>query len=39
MSGLFADIDGKNGAVAVQTANDDFGGKVLGQPIELLSVA
>ena len=34
MSSLFADIDGKNGAVAVQMAIDDFGGKVLGQPID-----
>jgi branched-chain amino acid transport system substrate-binding protein len=37
MSSLFADIDGKNGAIAVQMAIDDFGGKVLGQPIELVS--
>ena len=38
MSSLFADIDGKNGAVAVQMAIDDFGGKVLGKPIELLTM-
>ncbi|GAC1390775.1 MAG: ABC transporter substrate-binding protein [Variovorax sp.] len=37
MSSLYADIDGKNGALAVQMAIDDFGGKVLGQPIELVS--
>ena len=37
MSSVFADIDGKNGAVAIQMAIDDFGGKVLGRPIELLS--
>jgi branched-chain amino acid transport system substrate-binding protein len=36
MSGLYADIEGKNGAIAIQMAIDDFGGKVLGQPIELL---
>ena len=37
MSSVFADIDGKNGALAIQMAIDDFGGKVLGRPIELLS--
>ncbi|NIC40621.1 ABC transporter substrate-binding protein [Aquabacterium sp. A08] len=37
MSSLYADIDGKNGALALQMAIDDFGGKVLGKPIELLS--
>ncbi|WP_066268437.1 ABC transporter substrate-binding protein [Hydrogenophaga palleronii] len=37
MSSLYSDIDGKNGALAIQMAIDDFGGKVLGQPIELLS--
>ena len=37
MSGLYADVEGKNGALAMQMAIDDFGGKVLGQPIELLS--
>ncbi|MDA8447703.1 ABC transporter substrate-binding protein [Paracidovorax valerianellae] len=37
MSSLYADVEGKNGAVAIQMAIDDFGGKVLGQPIELLS--
>jgi len=37
MSSLYADVEGKNGAVAIQMAIDDFGGKVLGQPIELLT--
>ncbi|MBS0427500.1 MAG: ABC transporter substrate-binding protein [Proteobacteria bacterium] len=37
MSSLDADIEGKNGALAIQMAIDDFGGKVLGQPIELMS--
>jgi branched-chain amino acid transport system substrate-binding protein len=30
-------VEGKNGAVAIQMAIDDFGGKVLGKPIELLT--
>ena len=38
MSSNYADVDGKNGAVAIQMAIDDFGGKVLGQPIELLTL-
>ena len=37
MSSLYADVDGKNGAMAIQMAIDDFGGKVLGKPIELVS--
>jgi len=37
MSGLYADVEGKNGALAMQMAIDDFGGKVLGQNIELVS--
>ena len=37
MSSLYADVEGKNGAVAIQMAIDDFGGKGLGQPIELIS--
>lgn len=37
MSSLYADVDGKSGAMAIQMAIDDFGGKALGQPIELLS--
>ncbi|MEG1455992.1 MAG: ABC transporter substrate-binding protein, partial [Comamonas sp.] len=37
MSSLYADVEGKNGAVAIQMAIDDFGGKLLGQPIEMVS--
>jgi branched-chain amino acid transport system substrate-binding protein len=37
MSGLYADVDGKGGATAIQMAIDDFGGKVNGMPIELLT--
>lgn len=37
MSGAYADLDGKNGAMAIQMAIDDFGGKVNGLPVELLS--
>ncbi len=37
MSGLYADLEGKHGATAIQMAIDDFGGKVLGMPIELMS--
>ncbi|MDM0113267.1 ABC transporter substrate-binding protein [Variovorax sp. J22R133] len=37
MSSLYADLEGKNGAMAIQMAIDDFGGKALGQPIELLT--
>ena len=37
MSSLYADIEGKYGVRAIQMAIDDFGGKALGQPIELLS--
>jgi branched-chain amino acid transport system substrate-binding protein len=37
MSSLYSDVEGKNGAMAIQMAIDDFGGKVLGQPIELMS--
>ncbi|MCZ2496238.1 ABC transporter substrate-binding protein [Xylophilus sp. Kf1] len=37
MSSLYADLEGKNGVIAIQMAIDDFGGKVLGQPIELLT--
>ncbi|RQO57433.1 ABC transporter permease [Variovorax sp. KBW07] len=36
MSSLYADVEGKNGAIAIQMAIDDFGGKVNGMPIELL---
>ncbi len=38
MSGLYADLEGKGAATAIQMAIDDFGGKVLGKPIELLTV-
>lgn len=38
MSSVYADVDGKNGVLAVQMAIDDFGGKVNGMPIELLSM-
>ena len=37
MSSLYSDVEGKNGALAIQMAIDDFGGKVLGMPIELIS--
>ena len=37
MSSLYADVEGKGGATAIQMAIDDFGGKVNGQAIELLT--
>ncbi len=37
MSSLYSDVDGKGGATAIQMAIDDFGGKVNGLPIELLT--
>jgi branched-chain amino acid transport system substrate-binding protein len=37
MSGLFADISGPGALVAVNMAVNDFGGKVLGRPIEVIS--
>ena len=37
MSSLYADIDGPAGAEVVRWAAQDFGGKVLGRPIEVLS--
>lgn len=37
ISGAYGDLDGKNGSMAIQMAIDDFGGKVNGVPIELLS--
>lgn len=37
MSGPYADIDGKAGSIAIQMAIDDFGGKLLGKPIELIT--
>lgn len=37
MSSLYSDVDGRNGAIAAQMAIDDFGGTVLGRPIELVT--
>lgn len=37
MSTVYADLDGKLGATAIQMAIDDFGGKVNGKPIQLLA--
>jgi len=37
MSGLYADIGGPGSLFAAQMAVQDFGGKVLGKPIEVLS--
>ena len=37
MSGLYSDITGPNLVTAVKMAVDDFGGKVLGKPIEVLA--
>src|SRR3954447_8577864 len=37
MSGLFADISGPGAVAAVNMAVADFGGKVLGRPIEVIS--
>jgi branched-chain amino acid transport system substrate-binding protein len=36
LSGLYADLDGPGGAEAIKMAVEDFGGKVLGKPIEVL---
>jgi branched-chain amino acid transport system substrate-binding protein len=36
MTGLFADISGPGAVTAIKMAVDDFGGKVLGRPIEVL---
>ena len=38
MSGPYADVIGAGGVEAIKMAIDDFGGKVLGQPIQLLTV-
>ena len=38
LSGLYADLEGKGGQAAIQMAIDDMGGKVLGQPVQILSV-
>jgi branched-chain amino acid transport system substrate-binding protein len=37
MSGLYADLDGPGGTEAIKMAIADFGGKVLGKPIEIIS--
>ncbi len=37
MSGLYSDLDGQGGAEAIKMAIADFGGKVLGRDIELLT--
>ncbi|WP_158046990.1 ABC transporter substrate-binding protein [Skermanella pratensis] len=36
-SGLYADFGGRGSVIAAQMAVEDFGGKVLGKPIEILS--
>lgn len=37
MAGPYADITGRSSLIAVQMAAEDFGGKVLGRPIEVVS--
>jgi branched-chain amino acid transport system substrate-binding protein len=37
MNGIYADAGGKGSIVAAQLAAEDFGGKVLGTPIEVIS--
>src|SRR4051794_4603642 len=37
MTGIYADAGGKGAVFAAQLAADDFGGKVLGSPIEIIS--
>src|SRR5574340_179087 len=37
MSGVYADFGGATSVIAAQMAVDDFGGKVLGRPIEVIS--
>jgi branched-chain amino acid transport system substrate-binding protein len=37
MSGIYADINGPGAVEAIKMAIADFGGSVLGQPIELLT--
>ncbi len=36
-SGIYADLAGKGSVISAQMAVDDFGGKVLGKPIQILS--
>ena len=38
MSGVYEAINGKGSAIAMQMAIDDFGGKVLGRPIQLVVI-
>ena len=38
MSSVYADLDGQGGVEAIKMAIADFGGKVLGKPIELSSI-
>ena len=38
LSGLYADLEGKGGQVAMEMAIEDMGGKVLGQPVTILAV-
>lgn len=37
MSSIFSDIGGKGSVIAAQMAVDDFGGKVLGAPVQVVS--
>ena len=37
MSSIFSDIGGKGSVVAAQMAVDDFGGRVLGAPVKVIS--
>ncbi len=37
MTGVYGDLGGEGSVVAAQMAIDDFGGKVLGKPIQLIS--
>ena len=37
MSGLYSDLGGKGSAIAAQMAVEDFGGKVLGTTIQVIS--
>ncbi len=36
MTGVYADVSGQGGVLAARMAAEDFGGKVLGRPIEIL---
>ena len=38
MSGVYADVTGPGSETAARLAIEDFGGKVLGRPIELLAI-